>query len=310
MRFSLLTWNPPPVALPTSMSLCRAFINTNARCSVSVKGGCLFHSTAMSQGCWSRGAMWWNKQEPSGSICKTGRGERKLDRLSLWLLAVYQSPEVQPSCASLTSSVMRFHLSVAVPIIWFHLILCHSPCSLRRPMLQLFPLCQGSWWWRLVYLNLGHFLMREPCGSRALPGDRRGEGAQAQHAVLLESPTSEAISWRAVTEGGRSVNGCDICGTLAPPLPLLPFFSPTAPIYTYTSLYNIILAPWNAHLHPGSAWRQPSQCLSWKAFYDLECYTSQQFFFKPVFSKYTFLISQQRGGCIKRELLQNDLVKN
>ena len=85
--------------------------------------------------------------------------------------------------------------------------------------------------------------MHEPGGSRALPGDRRGEGAQAQHAEVLESPTSEAISWRAVTEGGRSVNGCDICGTLAPPLPLLPFFSPTAPIYTYTSLYNIILTP-------------------------------------------------------------------
>lgn len=56
MRFSLLTWNPPPVALPTSMSLCTAFINTNAWCSVTVKGGCLLHSAAMSQGCWSCGA--------------------------------------------------------------------------------------------------------------------------------------------------------------------------------------------------------------------------------------------------------------
>lgn len=82
--------------------------------------------------------------------------------------------------------------------------------------------------------------MHEPCGSRALPGDKRGRGSSA--AVVLESPTSEAISWRAVTEGGRSVNGCDICCTLTP-LPLLPSFCPTAPIYTYTSLYNIILAP-------------------------------------------------------------------
>lgn len=179
MRFSLLTRNPPLAAVPTSMSLCTAFINTNARCSVTVKGGCLLLSTAMSQGCWSRGARWWgtgNEQEPSGSICKTGRGEGKLDRLSVWLLAVSQRPEVQPSCASLTGSVMRFHLSVAVHIIWFHLIWCHCPCSLRRPTPQLFPLCQGSWWWRFIYLNLGHFLMREPCGSRALPGDRRGRG--------------------------------------------------------------------------------------------------------------------------------------
>lgn len=42
---------------------------------------------------------------PSGSICKTGRGEWKLDRLSVGSLAVSQSLEVQPSRTSFTRSL-------------------------------------------------------------------------------------------------------------------------------------------------------------------------------------------------------------
>lgn len=75
-------------------------------------------------------------------------------------------------------------------------------------------------------------------------GSTRAHPAEASLHLVLENTTSETISWEAMTEGGLSVNGCDMCPRLTLPLPLLPFFHQLkAPIYAPTSLYHIILTP-------------------------------------------------------------------
>ena len=127
------------------------------------------------------------------------------------------------------------------------LVLWAHGCSSYTHCLRV-PIDEGTY-----NLSLGHFFL---VWARLITGSARWqkrEVAQTEHTCWAEftsDPWKYYFRKHYVTEGSPLVTAvigapCFLYDCLAFPF----FHQPTAPIYTSLSLYNIILTPWNLHLH-------------------------------------------------------------